>query len=435
MGRQRPVWPRKSVQQPGTDTRAVDNSSTPRPQRASGLRLPESRPTVAPPRAPNIAGATFRLNPDLRLVPHQDLDRGQQAVFAGLAEDADHFGLVVPQSVPELGIRAVDHRTANLLGQLATPGSPPAAPASGVDTDRQLAALVLDGILEIEVDGDFIKGVDAGNHFWPDHDVPHNGPIAELSRDALRVALHLPDNDPVAVSSWIYAANTAPLGPSRLAGLGDEDRLAYMLGLDDSGRARQHLSDDYVETRRGGWQSWQRLAGRSADEQHLQYKLYLSPTPEGLVEVFQRVLEVLVAARVPAFKLGRGPSGVVRPDKLVVYLPNWEHLVEIVDALVAELQDTPAQGVPFTAAATDDGLLSWGMDPPPSTQLTGWGKTESWRSWLTNRLARGLIYARRTGAAGTRAIDFALARVALEGVDTALWTPSDQVWASTENHS
>jgi hypothetical protein len=85
--------------------------------------------------------------------------------------------------------------------------------------------------------------------------------------------------------------------------------------------------------------------------------------------------------------------------------------------------------VPFSCELGDrDGLLSWGVDPPRSEHTLEWQERESWRLWLTNRLALALVGARLDGGA-LEPWRYALARVELEGVDTATWAPLGDLWA------
>jgi hypothetical protein len=118
--------------------------------------------------------------------------------------------------------------------------------------------------------------------------------------------------------------------------------------------------------------------------------------------------------------------GLLRPDKIVAYFPDFERLAKAAEAVSARLGGVPAQGVPFTSEIGGDGLLSWGMDPPAS-ELAAWGGRESWRLWLTHRLARALLAAR--SAEGLEPWRFALERVRLEGIDTASWTPAASLWS------
>jgi hypothetical protein len=90
----------------------------------------------------------------------------------------------------------------------------------------------------------------------------------------------------------------------------------------------------------------------------------------------------------------------------------------------------PAQAVPFTAGIDDDGLLSWGVDPPRSELLSSWQGT-SWRRWITDTLAVALVAARAGGA--RELLRFALQRITLDGVDVNSWTPDGIAWAREES--
>jgi len=96
--------------------------------------------------------------------------------------------------------------------------------------------------------------------------------------------------------------------------------------------------------------------------------------------------------------------------------------------LARELGLVPAHGVPFTAEVAGEGLLSWGLDPPASEHLIEWQERESWRLWLTNRLANAILLARQDPERTIEPSLFALERLRLEGVDTTTWTPSETLW-------
>jgi hypothetical protein len=161
------------------------------------------------------------------------------------------------------------------------------------------------------------------------------------------------------------------------------------------------------------------------------HKLYISPMPEFVENVFAVTLRVLTDTRVLQIKVGADVEGLLRPDKIVAYFTSLDDLRSAADVLGSRLQGCPAHGVPFTAALDEDGLLSWGVDPPESQQLLNWQPRESWRLWLTNRLANALLTAKRTPQDATHrrpAWQYALERLQLEGVDTATWTPNAGLW-------
>ena len=97
--------------------------------------------------------------------------------------------------------------------------------------------------------------------------------------------------------------------------------------------------------------------------------------------------------------------------------------------LSAELAGCPSHGVPFTAELADcDGLLSFGIDPPRSEHALEWQERESWRLWLTNRLAVALVSARRDGGP-LEPWQYALARIEFDGIDPSTWAPAGDLWA------
>ena len=136
------------------------------------------------------------------------------------------------------------------------------------------------------------------------------------------------------------------------------------------------------------------------------------------------------AERFGAFhlKVGGLLQSVLRPDKLVLYFASERDLRSAAATLESALDGFPAHGVPFTAALTADGLLSWGIDPGGPLPEAAPETAESWRVWVCSRLAVALIAANAIDTGGVAARDFALGRIALEGVDVATWTPVGRAW-------
>jgi hypothetical protein len=137
------------------------------------------------------------------------------------------------------------------------------------------------------------------------------------------------------------------------------------------------------------------------------------------------VAEVLPDSSAHFFKVGRSATGLLRPDKLVVYFRDFEPLEQAARELAIRLSGCAAHGVPFTASLGDDGLLSWGVDPLPEKGALSWRGPESWRLWVTNRLASALVSARKNITGTLQPWQFALERLRLENVDTITWAPRD----------
>jgi hypothetical protein len=174
------------------------------------------------------------------------------------------------------------------------------------------------------------------------------------------------------------------------------------------------------------WFNWTRATaqGKAA------YKLYLSPKPDGSAETLRVVCELASQTAALAFKVGANAHGLLRPDKLVMYFAEYEHLKSAAELLAPRLRGTEAQGVPFTAPLDERGLLSWGMDPPPSVAVSPW-REGSWRLWLCDRLAVALIAAKRRPHGRVAPWRFALARIRLEGIDTSDWSPRAVAWRAS----
>jgi hypothetical protein len=152
----------------------------------------------------------------------------------------------------------------------------------------------------------------------------------------------------------------------------------------------------------------------------------VSPAIDALAPVMEAVAGGLGSAPgVRAFKVGADVAGLCRPDKVVVYFDRLDDLHDAAGRLRERLDGCPAQGVPFTAAVTLDGLLSWGADPPVPGHRAA---ATSWRLWVSERLGDYLCDARTSRPGELEPAQFALERLRLAGIDTETWVPSSGMW-------
>jgi hypothetical protein len=238
--------------------------------------------------------------------------------------------------------------------------------------------------------------------------------IEHLSLAALRMAASGLPEDTDVVAHWLYHFGTLPRGPAIDRDFGPDDDPMAVLGLTVGGRARRLLETAYEATSLPGWYSF---AGTAAQVQlAAACKLYISPTPEALADAFPRIADELVRSNVRSFKVGRGIEGLLRPDKIIAYFDEHAHMKAVAGALDRSLWGCPAQGVPFTAEAGGNGLLSSGVDPPLGNAAT------SWRSWVTKRLAASLTVQRIKPCEDP--VAGALAYIRLAGVDPKRWLPN-----------
>lgn len=366
-----------------------------------------------------LLSRVLRANPAYELVLYDRLEPGMREALADLRTDPDFYGVLRSREAAGLSVKSVDRETALLFLTLREPGRLPAyfEQVAGIEAERVVTRLVADSVLEIEAGSGFVSGAGAFDLLWDRAGGERGGGrLAALSIEALRYAQRLDISDPLRLSMRLYGYNRRPLTPAWKQLLPSSESVERHLGIASGGTHRKLLDGSW--SRLGpsnGWISWRSRAVdsvREAGGSGVTYKLYVSPAPEALAEGFGRVLEALALARAPQFKIGADAVGLLRPDKIVAYFPTFERLALAADAIAKPMEGTPAQGVPFTSEIGGDGLLSWGVDP----------RTESWRFWLTHRLARALLAGKAAGES-VEPWRFALERLRLEGVDTDSWTP------------
>ncbi|HWM91183.1 MAG TPA: hypothetical protein VN493_10480 [Thermoanaerobaculia bacterium] len=388
------------------------------------------------PENPDVLRRDFRSNPAFELVLFDRLAAKERETLADLRKDSDFYGILRPREAPSiLGVKSVDRETALLFLTLREPGPLPAYVQAmlGEGTLRVVARLVVDAILEVREGEGFLSGAAALSLFGERRSPgAGGGRLADLSLAALRYGQDLAVDDPLTLSFRLYGYNRRPLTPEWKRRLPKGDDVLAWLGIGSGGPNRggpnRQLLDRAWE-RTGGstewWLSWRSRQDGDLSGGGATWKLYISPVPEALPESFAAILEALSAGRAAQFKVGADAWGILRADKIVSYFPSFERLAAAAEALSGRLSGIPAQGVPFTSEIGGNGLLSWGVDPPREESSFGGG--ESWRLWLTHRLARALLSAKSGSEAG-EAWRFALERVRLEGVDTDTWTPGALLW-------
>lgn len=384
--------------------------------------------------SPSLAEHTFKAGTEYDLVVFDRLAVEEQALLAELRADAGFYGILRPREGNGRTIRAVDRDTALLWLGAQTPGRLPFFVWDGVDravAERRVAQLVLDGVLEIELGGEFVSGPRAVQILPRQERSGSGGRIRAVSEDALRygASLKLEDRDDLA--SRLYGFGAVPLSPAWTQRLTDSSAVLAYLGASPGTALAHRLASEFgLEPARENtsWISWSRPSRRAPGPSEPTYKLYVSPQPDDLPSAFRELVEVLTEHNHLQFKVGGSAPGVLRPDKLVVYFEGEESLQCAADALRTRLTDLTPQGVPFSAEIALDGLLSWGMDPPRNARALTWQGHDSWRIWIVHRLAAAVVAAQREGGGGVDASRYALERLRLDGLDVEGWAPSTRKW-------
>ena len=391
---------------------------------------------MAPTTVTDLLHATFRANPEYELVLFDRLPDAQKELFHDLCRDEDFYGVLRPRPGSGLGVKSVCRNAALLFLTLKEPGPLPAyvRRTDGPARDKVLTQFVWDGVLQVECGGRFCSGAQAGLLLpVADTDELGRGVLARLSLAALRYAQALAVDDIARLSARMYFCNRLPVTPRLSRQFPSPRHVADHLRFGPGGRAgallEAHWSRAADAPGREAWCLWDHgAAGPTRWDSAGTYKLYVSPGFGALGDVFPEVVEVFTAMKVPRFKAGRTLAGLLRPDKVVAYFPSFDPLAQVAAALARRLAGIPPHGTPFTAELAGDGLLSWGVDPPGSQKALGWQERESWRLWVTNRLAAALLAARAAGVGPLEPWQAALQRLRLEGVDTATWAPVERPW-------
>ena len=385
-----------------------------------------------------LADSLLRLGQGWRLVTRSELSSDERELLGHANGASDVGALLLPNDDVSFPTKVVCEETANALELLRRPSSY-AELAQRLNSGphfEEVLGLVLDGVVEIELDRGFLSGPAAYPTLVRDAGAPGTemGRTDSLSRDALRHVAALDSLDAERMALRLYLFNSAPLTANWHKMVPNDLAAERYLGLHESGTTRQSLERRWLQVQSAdsteAWSVWRPAGGRGVDRVPTrQPKIYLSPRPEDTPRCLAMLVDTLSNADVPLWlKVARSPRGLLRPDKIVLYPRPSAALEPVADLLAVRFTGMPSQGVPFTARfATDDALLSWGVDPPDERGQGSLLPRHSWRSWITARLASALIHARACGL-GSDAWQFALLRMRCEGVDPSNWQPSADLW-------
>jgi len=370
----------------------------------------------------DVREARLRSNPRFRLVPFDRLPGTEIERFKSLSEDPDFFGILAPPGDSVLPVKSVSRDAALLFLQLREPACLPHLLQGlfGAGAGDRVRQLILDGVFEIELDGQFVSGAAALAQLGDRESNVPTSTVTRLSEDAIAYAAALELLSVQEVATRLYLFNAVPSTPALQRRFADDDRLcAYLF---ESGSVAHRLRSRWrMETLGESWLAW----GRMSAAREPGYKLYVSPTLEHLPRIFEAAVDTFGKVGCTYFKMGRGAFGVLRPDKLVAYFRGLDTLLEAAGLIQIACAGAVAQGVPFTAPIDAQGLMSWGMDPPRFEQVFAWQQVQSWRQWLTGRIASYTLAARE---AGTDVHSFVRNRIQLDGVDPSTWNPDLAIW-------
>jgi len=385
----------------------------------------------------DLSERRFRASREHELVLYDRLAADERAALRTLGDDPGFYGILRPRPESGYGIKQIGPDTALLFLTLGDPGPIPSyvRASLGEAWTRTVTQLVLDGVLEVEIEGRFVSGAGAYAALCGPPPGPATSSVLErLSRDALLHAQELAAQDPAMEAAMLagrlYLYNQIPLSPAWRRRLSDRGSVRRFLGLDGSPPPAAIPGEPWQEAEAGAtsWMSWhvRGFRGFGGNGASHCWKLYLSPKPGDLPRAFAAAVGRLHDLGAVSFKVGGDAPGILRPDKMVAYFQEKQQALDAGRDLTGVLKDVSSQGVPFTAHIEGaNGLLSWGVDRLPAANEPSWAPSESWRVRVTHRLAVALVAALRRDPPPVEPWRFALGRIRLEGVDPATWAPLD----------
>jgi len=381
----------------------------------------------------SLVSQQYRTAQNIRVVPYNriaDYLGDSVTLTSEFGEDSYGFAFcddsIASNEKRDKKLFEVDKSTALLLMTLQTPGILPDYLNSQFDmaTRQGLLRLIFIGVLEVEIDGQFISGAEAATVLNEQLDELTLSPCKSISHEALQRADQLGLKYVDQLFNYLYQYNVIPATP--------EMRLLYQ---DDKQFLQLHKISKlwHYSDNMEGWHYFslnpglgQSKAKKTIHTSHYVAKLYISPMPEDLPATLQVTAQILSNFSGVSFKVGKGCEGILRPDKLVVYFDSLEILMDAATQLQQGLSNIRVHGVPFTSQFSQDGLISWGMDPK---QI----KTErqSWRQWIIEKLVEFMSTDQHSDIGPSR-WKLALAQLELDGINPTTFRPGG-LWITQYN--
>jgi hypothetical protein len=377
----------------------------------------------------------FRANPDYKLVLIDRLSGSDRDQLQRADPSDDLYGALVPQGGSAQDWRSVSCDTALLFTALSEAGPLPGYVQRrlGHDLETTIKRLLLDGVLQIWHNDEFRCGPSVAELLASRHPRLGGDCKFDLAVSALRYGQELGCLAEAELGQRLYFYGRKPVSPQLQRRFANPAALASFLGIAADGVLVRSLRLHWMNVpipqgMREYWWEWLSISEPPrGTAQRAAYKLYVSPVVNDMPETLETIISALRPSQgITGFKVGVGLWGVSRPGKILIYFTHLDDLYRFADFIRNRLFGCAAHGVPFSAAASQDGLLSWGADPP--RDATEGQRTTSWRMWVTRRLAQYLISARTAPLETVEPWQFALDRLRLSGIDTDTWIPASGMW-------
>jgi hypothetical protein len=371
--------------------------------------------------------------PSYRLIEWNQLGLAQIEMLSGLYDETEVYGIFQPvDKLSNLTLKVAYKEVALLYFHLEHVNILPRyLYLSGEQKiNSTIVQLVLDSIVEIEYNGNFVSGSAAikaifGETLFETSLVPDH--LSQLSMEAIQYGLLLRNLDMRSLSYRLYTFNTTPWDEFAKSKFNADSSVKEFLFCYADNEINNLLNqywepDDLSEEKY--WLSWKKMAaGKNycIAQDKPTFKLYISPGIHDLPKLFYQLIHVLSASQTLSFKIGNTVQGLLRPDKMVAYFESKKALMETAALLKKELTGYTPQGVAFTAQIDETGILSWGVDPPV-TDILSTIEAGSWRLKVTDQLALAIVQAQADQLSFGESVQFIQAKLLSVGINTEDWT-------------
>jgi len=387
----------------------------------------------------------YRLNPIFEITPVEKLTDSQKTRFSRVLERKRIHALLIAPDHTKITVKTLGRDIADFLQHLREPKRITDLPDrfnEGPEAERKefIAKLVLDTVLEVQGGDGFISGVEAvSGVLFPSTATARRSVgdtlnrIQSLSLEAIGFVLESAAEDPRDISAFLYNFNRLPLCTRWRERFPDEEAVAGFLdlssdntwtGMPGSVRMKSTGADAPEDTKIFDlfWRYWTFREQPEARET-LNHKIYVSPLPEDLPAVFGIVRKMAAEGEAHSMKIGRHVTELLRSDKLIIYFAGHGAAIEFAAELAGKLARFEGQGVPFSYQPDrENPIVSVGVDPPKRL-----GERNSWRRYITDRLALAVQDVRRTGT-GDR-IGRIRTYMRMHGIDIDEWRPASNDWS------
>jgi hypothetical protein len=230
------------------------------------------------------------------------------------------------------------------------------------------------------------------------------------------------------IEDRLYSYGRLPLSSYWLAKFLDEKTLLSTLVQKD-GLSYKLLNSEWLEKaapiQNNSWRFFYKRSFQSTPSVELPFKLYINLHPDSLISEFSTIIDQLTSHNIPVFKFSKDVYNIVRPDKFIVYIRDFQTLKDLGESLSRSLKSAHVQLLPFTAALDDTGCISTGFDPP--SDMAKLCKATSWRSFVTTIITQSLLEGFHKNIKKDKLLKYSLKTVKLIGINPYKWFPENVI--------